>query len=106
MGRILYTLDHKTIVSKDRGLQYLSERSAEEWGLLLKEVARIRHNQKEKRMLSRWRRADMTKRYLLHLIETCRENGREENGQYSGGIVFFILVDRKESIYKYCVEER
>ncbi|MCC2428137.1 nucleotidyltransferase, partial [Bacillus paranthracis] len=23
--------------------------------------------------LSRWRRADMTKRYLLHLIETCRE---------------------------------
>ena len=47
MGRILYTLDHKTIVSKDRGLQYLSERSAEEWGLLLKEVARIRHNQKK-----------------------------------------------------------
>ena len=73
MGRILYTLDHKTIVSKDRGLQYLSERSAEEWELLLKEVARIRHNPKEKRMLSRWRRADMTKRYLLHLIETCRE---------------------------------
>lgn len=73
MGRILYTLDHKTIVSKDRGLQYLSERSAEEWELLLKEVARIRQNPKEKRMLSRWRRADMTKRYLLHLIEMCRE---------------------------------
>lgn len=73
MGRILYTLDHKTIVSKDRGLQYLSERSGEEWELLLKEVARIRQNPKEKRMLSRWRRADMTKRYLLHLIETCRE---------------------------------
>ena len=34
MGRILYTLDHKTIVSKDRGLQYLSERSAEEWGFI------------------------------------------------------------------------
>ncbi|MDZ4438878.1 nucleotidyltransferase, partial [Bacillus cereus] len=38
-----------------------------------KEVARIRENPKEKRMLSRWRRADMTKRYLLHLIEACRE---------------------------------
>lgn len=73
MGRILYTLDHKTIVSKDRGLQYLLERSVEEWELLLKEVARIRQNPKEKRMLSRWRRADMTKRYLLHLIEICRE---------------------------------
>ncbi|HDR4874288.1 nucleotidyltransferase domain-containing protein [Bacillus thuringiensis] len=73
MGRILYTLDYKTIVSKDRGLQYLLESSAEEWELLLKEVERIRHNPKEKRMLSRWRRADMTKRYLLHLIETCRE---------------------------------
>ena len=48
MGRILYTLDYKTIVSKDRGLQYLSERSAEEWELLLKEVARIRHNQKKR----------------------------------------------------------
>ena len=73
MGRILYTLDHKTIVSKDRGLQYLLECSEEEWDLLLKEVARIRENPKEKRMLSRWRRADMTKRYLLHLIEMCRE---------------------------------
>ncbi|KXI76303.1 nucleotidyltransferase [Bacillus cereus] len=73
MGRILYTLDHKTIVSKDRGLQYLLEHSAEEWELLLKEVVRIRQNPKEKRMLSSWRRADMTKRYLLHLIETCRE---------------------------------
>lgn len=30
MGRILYTLDHKTIVSKDRGLQYLLEHSTEE----------------------------------------------------------------------------
>ncbi|MFJ8525045.1 nucleotidyltransferase domain-containing protein [Bacillus cereus] len=74
MGRILYTLDHKTIVSKDRGLQYLLECSGGEWEILLKEVARIRQNPKEKRMLSRWRRADMTKRYLLHLIETCREN--------------------------------
>ncbi|WP_080013107.1 nucleotidyltransferase domain-containing protein [Bacillus cereus] len=73
MGRILYTLDHKTIVSKDRGFQYLLERSAKEWEPLLKEVERMRHNPKEKRMLSIWRRADMTKRYLFHLIETCRE---------------------------------
>ncbi|WP_229168217.1 nucleotidyltransferase domain-containing protein [Bacillus cereus] len=73
MGRILYTLDHKTIVSKDRGLQYLLERSAKEWEPLLKEVERMRNNPKGKRKLSIWRRADMTKRYLLHLIETCRE---------------------------------
>ena len=44
MGRILYTLDHKTIVSKDRGLQYILERSAKEWEPLLKEVERMRHN--------------------------------------------------------------
>ena len=47
MGRILYTLDYKTIVSKDRGLQYLLESSAEEWELLLKEVERIRTIQKK-----------------------------------------------------------
>ncbi|PFJ09120.1 nucleotidyltransferase [Bacillus cereus] len=73
MGRILYTLENKTIDSKDRGLQYLLERSVKEWEPLLKEVERIRNNPKEKRMLSRWRRAGMTKRYLLHLIEMCRE---------------------------------
>ncbi|MEC2392586.1 nucleotidyltransferase [Bacillus thuringiensis serovar malayensis] len=72
MGRILYTLDHKTIVSKDRGLQYLLERSAKEWEPLLKEVERMRYDPKEKKKLSIWRRADMTKRYLLSLIEECR----------------------------------
>ncbi|HDR7687237.1 nucleotidyltransferase domain-containing protein [Bacillus toyonensis] len=72
MGRILYTLDHKTIVSKDRGLQYLLQRSAKEWEPLLKEVERMRYDPKEKKKLSIWRRADMTKRYLLSLIEECR----------------------------------
>ncbi|MBJ7932646.1 MULTISPECIES: nucleotidyltransferase domain-containing protein [Bacillus cereus group] len=72
MGRILYTLDYKTIVSKDRGLQYLLERSAKEWEPLLKEVERMRYDPKEKKKLSIWRRADMTKRYLLSLIEECR----------------------------------
>ncbi|MBX0351518.1 nucleotidyltransferase domain-containing protein [Bacillus toyonensis] len=72
MGRILYTLDHKTIVSKDRGLQYLLERSAKEWEPLLKEVERMRYDPKEKKKLSIWRRADMTKRYLLSMIEECR----------------------------------
>ncbi|EJQ35506.1 MULTISPECIES: nucleotidyltransferase domain-containing protein [Bacillus] len=72
MGRILYTLDHKTIVSKDRGLQYLLERSAKEWEPLLKEVERMRYDPKEKKKLSIWRRADMMKRYLLSLIEECR----------------------------------
>lgn len=72
MGRILYTLEHKTIVSKDRGLQYMLELDPHKWEPLLKEVERIRHNPKEKRKLSRWRRADMTKRYLLSVIEECR----------------------------------
>lgn len=72
MGRILYTLENKTIVSKDRGLQYVLERSTKEWEPLLKEVERIRNNPKEKRKISIWRRADMTKGYLLRLIETCR----------------------------------
>ena len=72
MGRILYTLDHKTIVSKDRGLQYLLERSAKEWEPLLKEVERMRYDPKEKKKLSIWKRADMMKRYLLSLIEECR----------------------------------
>ncbi|EJQ51499.1 hypothetical protein IEE_00506 [Bacillus cereus BAG5X1-1] len=73
MGRILYTLDHKTIVSKDRGLQYMLELYSHKWEPLLREVERIWHNPKEKRKLSSWRRADMTKRYLLSVIEECRE---------------------------------
>jgi len=39
----------------------------------LKEVERMRHNPEEKKKFSRWRRADVTKRYLLCLIEECRE---------------------------------
>ncbi|HHT7189649.1 TPA: nucleotidyltransferase domain-containing protein [Bacillus cereus] len=72
MGRILYTLEHKTIVSKDKGLQYLLERSAKEWELLLKEVERMKQNPNGKKKLSIWRRADMTRKYLLSLIEECR----------------------------------
>ncbi|HDR7794600.1 TPA: DUF4111 domain-containing protein [Bacillus luti] len=72
MGRILYTLEHKTIVSKDKGLQYLLERSAKEWEPLLKEVERMKQNPNGKKKLSIWRRADMTRKYLLSLIEECR----------------------------------
>ncbi|ARJ24549.1 DUF4111 domain-containing protein [Bacillus sp. ISL-8] len=72
MGRILYTLDHKTIVSKDRGLQYMLELYSHKWEPLLREVERMRQNPEGKRKLSRWRRADMTKRYLLYVIEECR----------------------------------
>ncbi|KFN02005.1 DUF4111 domain-containing protein [Bacillus clarus] len=73
MGRILYTLDHKTIVSKDRGLQYMLELYPQKWEPLLKEVERIRHSKQERRNISMWRRADMTKKYLLSVIEECRE---------------------------------
>lgn len=72
MGRILYTLEHKTIVSKDRGLQYMLELYSYKWDPLLREVERMRQNPKEKRIISRWRRADMTKQYLLYVIEECR----------------------------------
>ncbi|WP_459501670.1 nucleotidyltransferase domain-containing protein [Bacillus sp. C1] len=72
MGRILYTLEHKTIVSKDEGLQYMIKLSAEEWMPLLQEVERIRHNKGAKRTISIWKRANMTKKYLLSGIEECR----------------------------------
>lgn len=72
MGRILYTLEHKTIVSKDEGLQYMMESSSGKWMPLLQEVERIRHNQGKKRTISIWKRADMTKKYLLSGIEECR----------------------------------
>ncbi|KEK25189.1 nucleotidyltransferase domain-containing protein [Bacillus gaemokensis] len=73
MGRILYTLEHKTIVSKDEGLQYMMRSSTEKWLPLLQEVERIRHNKGKKRTISVWKRADMTKRYLLSQIEECRK---------------------------------
>ncbi|MDM5190589.1 DUF4111 domain-containing protein [Bacillus sp. DX4.1] len=73
MGRILYTLEHETIVSKDKGLQYIMQSSSEEWEPLLQEVHRIRHNQRAKRNISRWKRANMTKVYLLSGIEECKK---------------------------------
>ncbi|MEY8350701.1 aminoglycoside adenylyltransferase domain-containing protein [Bacillus cereus] len=72
MGRILYTLEHETIVSKDEGLQYMMESSSGKWIPLLQEVERIRHNKGAKRTISIWKRADMTKKYLLSGIEECR----------------------------------
>ncbi|WP_391509578.1 nucleotidyltransferase domain-containing protein [Bacillus pseudomycoides] len=72
MGRILYTLEHKTIVSKDEGLQYMMRASSEKWIPLLQEVERMRHNKRAKRMISIWKRAHMTKKYVLSGIEECR----------------------------------
>ncbi|MBO1581963.1 nucleotidyltransferase domain-containing protein [Bacillus sp. XF8] len=73
MGRILYTLEHETVVSKDEGLQYMMESSSGKWEPLLQEVERIRHNKGAKRTMSIWNRAGMTKRYLLSGIEECRK---------------------------------
>lgn len=73
MGRILYTLEHKTIVSKDEGLQYMMKSSTDKWIPLLQEVERIRHNKGKKRTISIWKRADMTRKYLLSGIEECRK---------------------------------
>ncbi|WP_079999572.1 aminoglycoside adenylyltransferase domain-containing protein [Bacillus mycoides] len=72
LGRILYTLEHETIVSKDEGLQYMMRSSNDNWKPLLQEVERIRHNKGAKRTISIWKRADMTKKYLLSGIEACR----------------------------------
>ncbi|WJE52338.1 DUF4111 domain-containing protein [Bacillus cereus] len=73
MGRILYTLEQKTIVSKDEGLQYMLKSSNDKWKPLLQEVERIRHNKGAKRTISIWKRANMTKKYLLSGIEECRK---------------------------------
>jgi len=46
--------------------------SSEKWIPLLQEVERVRHNKKAKRMISIWKRAHMTKKYVLSGIEECR----------------------------------
>ena len=50
MGRILYTLNYKTIVSKDR-VAILIRTFSGRVGAFIKEVARIRQNPKEKNAL-------------------------------------------------------
>lgn len=70
IGRILYTLEHEGIVSKDEGLAYMMK-AAKGWEPLLQEVQRIRHG-KSKRSMSRWSRMRMTRRYLLDGIEVCK----------------------------------
>lgn len=77
MGRILYTLDHETIVSKDVGLQYMIRSTSGEWEPLLREVERIRNNKEAKRTISIWRRANMTKKYLFSGIEECKKKWKE-----------------------------
>lgn len=72
MGRIIYTLETERIVSKDEGLQYIMK-SSKRWEPLLQDVYRIRHKEGMKPSLSRWRRAEMTKKYLLFGIEECKK---------------------------------
>lgn len=72
MGRIIYTLETERIVSKDEGLQYMMK-SSKQWESLLQDVYRIRHKGGMKPSLSRWRRAEMTKKYLLFGIEECKK---------------------------------
>lgn len=70
IGRILYTLEHEEIVSKDEGLAYMMK-STKGWEPILQEVQRIRQG-KGKRSMSRWSRMRMTRRYMLAGIEVCK----------------------------------
>ncbi|MDC2865666.1 nucleotidyltransferase domain-containing protein [Bacillus sp. BP-3] len=72
MGRIICTLEMERIVSKDEGLQYMVK-YCKEWEPLLQEVYWIRQKEGLKPSLSRWRRAQMTKQYLLFWIEECKK---------------------------------
>ena len=72
MGRIICTLEMERIVSKDEGLQYMLTR-CKEWEPLLQDVYRVRQNEGMKLSLSRWRRAEMTKKYLVFWIEECKK---------------------------------
>ncbi|ENQ3108142.1 Nucleotidyltransferase domain-containing protein [Bacillus sp. 491mf] len=72
MGRIMCTLEMERIVSKDEGLQYMMKR-CKEWEPLLQEVYWVRQKEGLKPSLSRWRRAQMTKQYLLFWIEECKK---------------------------------
>ena len=47
------------------------------WEPLLQDVYRIRHKGGMKPSLSRWRRAEMTKQYLLFGIEECKKRWGE-----------------------------
>lgn len=76
MGRIMCTLEMERIVSKDEGLQYMMN-SCKEWEQLLQEVYWIRQNEGLKPSLSRWRRAQMTKQYLLFSVKQCRGKWNE-----------------------------
>ncbi|WP_020063397.1 nucleotidyltransferase domain-containing protein [Bacillus sp. 123MFChir2] len=72
MGRIICTLEMERIVSKDEGLQYMMK-CCKEWEPLLQDVYRVRQNEGMKLSLSRWRRAQMTKQYLVFWIEECKK---------------------------------
>ena len=72
MGRIMCTLEMERIVSKDEGLQYMMN-CCKEWEPLLQDVYWVRQNEGMKQSLSRWRRAQMTKQYLLFWIGECKK---------------------------------
>ncbi|MCM3737700.1 nucleotidyltransferase domain-containing protein [Bacillus cytotoxicus] len=64
------------IVSKDEGLQYMMK-CCKEWEPLLQDVYRVRQKEGMKLSLSRWRRAEMTKQYLLFGIKQCERKWNE-----------------------------
>ncbi|SFJ76358.1 MULTISPECIES: nucleotidyltransferase domain-containing protein [unclassified Bacillus (in: firmicutes)] len=76
IGRIIYTLEMERIVSKDEGLQYMMK-CFKEWEPLLQDVYRVRQKEGMKPSLSRWKRAKLTKQYLLFGIEECKKKCRK-----------------------------
>ncbi|BBH23587.1 nucleotidyltransferase [Paenibacillus baekrokdamisoli] len=74
LGRILYTLQNKEMITKEQGGYYLLAVMTNEWHSLINEALRIREGSElEMGFESIEERALHTLRFVLHIIDLCNE---------------------------------
>ncbi|WP_218184887.1 aminoglycoside adenylyltransferase domain-containing protein [Paenibacillus sp. 1_12] len=74
LGRIMYTLEHKQIVTKDQGGLFLLQLVSDEWHPLIQEAIRIRRGDGSPSVfVSNKERAIQTQSFVNYMIHICNE---------------------------------
>ncbi|MFD0681424.1 MULTISPECIES: aminoglycoside adenylyltransferase domain-containing protein [unclassified Paenibacillus] len=74
LGRIAYTLEHQSVVTKDQGGHYLMQTLPFEWHALIYEAMRIRQGMSENGYFpSIAERAARTQSFIRYMVKVCTE---------------------------------
>lgn len=79
LSRILYTVEHQSIIGKDQAVREMLDRLPEEWHPLLSEALRLRKDSTHSPLFSsRWKRAKRTAAFIQHISLCCQEEMNKE----------------------------